>query len=217
MGRSETLHVHHSGAPIVAHGRAALRELGDAAIAHQTGCLVGLPGRPRTIGLGCLFRLHHLSPFKSGGSGRRCSPDTPPPINQLSQGGGRRCSPDTSPPINKISNRSIGPPAVSARSPQATHACASKAPGTFVPPFHVPPMTSRAASPLRRRSRHKTRARARHVVPTRWWRAAASTRAATRSGVAVSARRLLAVSLSAQSRSLRKGTRQSARGATAGV
>src|SRR2546429_8912328 len=62
MGRSETLHVHHSGAPIAAHGRAALRELGDAAIAHQTGCLVGLPGRPRTIGLGCLFRLHHLSP-----------------------------------------------------------------------------------------------------------------------------------------------------------
>src|SRR5256885_3919078 len=86
MGRSETLHVHHSGAPIAAHGRAALRELGDAAIAHQTGCLVGLPGRPRTIGLGCLFRLHHLSPFKSGGSGRRSSPDTPPPINQLSQG-----------------------------------------------------------------------------------------------------------------------------------
>src|SRR6266567_1546196 len=87
MGRSETLHVHHSGAPIAAHGRAALRELGNAAIAHQTGCLVGLPGRPRTIGLGCLFPLHHLSPFKSGGSGRRSSPDTPPPINQLSQGG----------------------------------------------------------------------------------------------------------------------------------
>src|SRR5438876_11585974 len=86
MGRSETLHVHHSGAPVAAPGRAALRELGDAAIAHQTGCLVGLPGWPRTIGLGCLFRLHHLSPFKSGGSGRRSSPDIPPPINQLSQG-----------------------------------------------------------------------------------------------------------------------------------
>src|SRR5256885_6713963 len=98
MGRSETLHVHHSGAPIVAHGRAALRELGDAAIAHQTGCLVGLAGRPRTIGLGCLFRLHHLSPFKSGGSGRRSSPDTPPPINQLSQGGAGAAPPPPPPP-----------------------------------------------------------------------------------------------------------------------
>src|SRR5207237_4670234 len=91
------LHVHHSGAPIAAHGRAALRELGDAAIAHQTGCLVGPPGRPRTIGLGCLFRLHHLSPFKSGGSGRRSSPDTPPPINQLSQGGAGAAPPPPTP------------------------------------------------------------------------------------------------------------------------
>src|SRR6266536_1075904 len=119
MGRSETLHVHHSGAPIAAHGRAALRELGNAAIAHQTGCLVGLPGRPRTIGLGCLFRLHHLSPFKSGGSGRRSSPHTPPPSNPPSNGGagaapppppppdqptkaggsGGRCFPDTPPPL----------------------------------------------------------------------------------------------------------------------
>src|SRR5437660_5570677 len=110
MGRSETLHVHHSGAPIAAHGRAALRELGDAAIAHQTGCLVGLPGRPRTIGLGCLFRLHHLSPFKSGGSGRRSSPDTPPPINQLSQkGAGGAAPPATPPPTKKTSIESIGP------------------------------------------------------------------------------------------------------------
>src|SRR5439155_18644 len=102
MGRSETLHVHHSGAPIAAHGRAALRELGNAAIAHQTGCLVGLPGRPRTIGLGCLFRLHHLSPFKSGGSGRRSSPDTPPspPAAQPTKSGGTGGgpSPHTPPP-----------------------------------------------------------------------------------------------------------------------
>src|SRR6266487_4312356 len=98
MGRSETLHVHHSGAPIVAHGRAALRELGDAAIAHQTGCLVGLPGWPRTIGLGCLFCLHHLSPFKSGGIVRRSSPDSPPPPNPLSQGGAGAAAPPTPPP-----------------------------------------------------------------------------------------------------------------------
>src|ERR1700730_5090786 len=81
MGRSETLHVHHSGAPIVTHRRAALRELGDAAIAHQTRRLVGLPRGPRIMWVGRIFRLHHLSPRSGhtrwGGVGGGAAPAPP--------------------------------------------------------------------------------------------------------------------------------------------
>src|SRR5437870_12754397 len=145
MGRSGTLHVHHSGAPIAAHGRGALRELGDAAIAHQTGCLVGLPGRPRTIGLGCLFRLHHLSPFKSGGSGRRSSPDTPPPINQLSQGGAGAAAPPTPPPqpTHYPKGERVPPIPSTHHTPPHPTLPAGVPPSTNTPPDHTPQQPTR--------------------------------------------------------------------------
>src|SRR6266850_4318477 len=137
-------HQSHAAA-FVQESIAPLGQLGDAAVLDESGRLVRL-ARRRCHALLVLVIRHGITLPSSWAAGE-----------------GARAADWPESPSSGV-NRSIGPPAVSARPSQATQACASKEPGLSAPPPRDPPITSRAAAPRRRRSRQRTRARARHVV-----------------------------------------------------
>src|SRR5712691_11087094 len=65
----EASHVHEPGARVIADGRAALSELGDAAVLHEPGGLVRLLGHPRCIQL-LVLACGHVVTLRFRGWGR---------------------------------------------------------------------------------------------------------------------------------------------------